>query len=98
LTLLSIVCLTGAAQYIHFNPERPADQRNYDISQELGILNAAVELSSHAKRMKEEEYYDLIGYLNIKQREFFLHVLTWIKTKQKPLYAFLTEVLVLASQ
>lgn len=81
---------TDAAQYIHFNPERPADQRNYDVSQELGILNAAVELSSHANRMKVEEYYDLIRCLNIKQREFVLHVLTWIKTKQKPLYAFLT--------
>jgi ATP-dependent exoDNAse (exonuclease V) alpha subunit len=40
--------------------------------------------------MKEEEYYDLIRCLNIKQREFFLHVLTWIKTKQQPLYSFLT--------
>jgi hypothetical protein len=27
--------IEDAAQYIHFNPERPADQRNYDISQEL---------------------------------------------------------------
>ena len=79
-----------ATQYIHFNPERPVDHQNYDISQELGMSGAAVELSSHANRINEDDYHDLLRSLNIKQREFFLHVLMWIKTRQEPLYAFLT--------
>ena len=81
---------TDANQYVHFNPERPANQTNYDISEELGIRHAAVELSNHAKRIKDDDYFDLIRCLNVKQREFFMHVITWIKTKQEPLYAFLT--------
>ena len=40
--------------------------------------------------MKESDYHELVRSLNMKQREFFNHVVTWMKTKQEPLYAFLT--------
>jgi predicted GTPase len=43
-----------------------------------------------AARMNEADYHQLIRSLNIKQREFYHHVLTWIKAKDEPLYAFLT--------
>lgn len=81
---------TESEQYMHFNPERPADHRNYDIGQDLGIANTTVEITSHGKRIPDDEYHNLIKCLNVKQREFFQHIITWIKTKQQPLYAFLT--------
>lgn len=81
---------TESEQCMHFNPERPADHRNYDIGQDLGIANTTVEITSHAKRIPEDEYHNLIKCLNVKQREFFQHIITWIKTKQQSLYAFLT--------
>lgn len=39
--------------------------------------------------MNENDYLELIRCLNNKQREFFQHVVTWVTTKDEPLYAFL---------
>ena len=57
---------TDADQYVHFNPDRPANQTNYDISEELGMSAPAVELSAHAKRIKDDDFFELIRCLNIK--------------------------------
>lgn len=80
---------TDAEQYIHFNPDRPTDHTNYDLGDDLGVANTTVEITGHAKGMAEYEFHDLIRCLNVKQREFFQHVITWVKTKE-PLFAFLT--------
>lgn len=40
--------------------------------------------------MPDNEYLELLAGLNIKQREFFNHVLHWVKTKKKPIYSFLS--------
>jgi hypothetical protein len=79
-----------AEQYVHFNPDRPTQHKNYDIGQDIGICQRPLETSTLAIRMNEVDYHRLIRTLNIKQREFYHHVLTWIKTKDKPLYAILT--------
>ena len=43
-----------------------------------------------AVTFSDADYHQLIRSLNIKQREFYHHVINWIKTKDEPLYAFLT--------
>ena len=59
------------------------------MSEDLGVTARTVELSSHPTRLNENDYLELIKCLNNKQREFFQHVVTWVTTKDEPLYAFL---------
>ena len=40
--------------------------------------------------MPDEEYFNLLRSLNLRQREFFNHVIHWIKCRDEPLYAFLS--------
>ncbi|VDI23873.1 Hypothetical predicted protein [Mytilus galloprovincialis] len=81
---------TESEQYVHFNPDRPTEHRLYDMSREVGIEARTVELTNHANRISESDYFDLIRSLNKKQWEFFQHVVTWVKTKHEPFYTFLT--------
>ena len=42
--------------------------------------------------LPDEEYYlTLLRSLNLRQREFFSHIVHWIKYKYEPVYAFLTD-------
>ena len=77
-------------QYVHFNPDRPPEQKKYDMADDLGITSKTVEMSSHVTRLPENEYLELIRCLNKKQQEFFQHVVTWVTNKDDPIYAFLT--------
>ncbi|CAC5376968.1 unnamed protein product [Mytilus coruscus] len=81
---------TESEQYVHFNPDRPTEHRLYDMSREVGIEARIVELTNHANRISESDYFALIRSLNKKQWEFFQHVITWVKTKHEPFYTFLT--------
>jgi len=65
-----------AEQYVHFNPDRPVMHKNYDIGQDIGISQKPLGPNSMAARMNEADYHQLIRPLNIKQREFYHHVLT----------------------
>ena len=38
----------------------------------------------------DEEYLRLLRSLNLRQREFFNHIVHWIKCKDEPVYAFVT--------
>ena len=40
--------------------------------------------------LPDDEYLTLLRNLNLRQREFFNHVVHWIKCKDTPIYAFLT--------
>ena len=40
--------------------------------------------------LQNEEYLTLLRSLNLRQREFFNHIVPWIKCKDEPVYAFLT--------
>ena len=40
--------------------------------------------------LPDEECLTLLRRLNLRQREFFNHVVRWIKCKDEPIYAFLT--------
>ncbi|XP_062602358.1 uncharacterized protein LOC134264070, partial [Saccostrea cucullata] len=76
--------------FVPFNPERPLEQRQYDIGSDIGIPSTRQITEESSVRLSDSEYLKLLGSLNIKQREFFNHVLQWVKTKGEPIYAFLS--------
>ncbi len=75
-----------------FDPERPENQSKYDINEDMGLPhNAQVEFSEViGDRCTEQEYYEMIRNLNLKQREIFNHVLHWIRTNKEPLRMMLS--------
>ena len=77
-------------QFVHFNPDRPLEHRRYDLGADIGASTSVPCVECHNDRVSDEEYLKLIRSLNIKQREFFTHVLHWVKTKDEPIYAFLS--------
>ncbi|XP_060561861.1 uncharacterized protein LOC132721554 [Ruditapes philippinarum] len=76
--------------FVYFNPDRAVEHRNYDIGIELGSCCASVTVDLNQNVLSDEQYRQLLRCLNSKQRHFFNHVIHWIKTKDKPVYAFLT--------
>ncbi|XP_061193259.1 uncharacterized protein LOC133201473 [Saccostrea echinata] len=76
--------------FVQFNPERPVEQRQYDIGGDIGIPSTRQITEESSVRLPDSEYLKLLGSLNVKQREFFNHVLQWVKTKTEPIYSFLS--------
>ncbi|XP_061184994.1 uncharacterized protein LOC133193010 [Saccostrea echinata] len=76
--------------FVQFNPERPIEQRQYDIGSDIGIPSTRQITEESSVRLPDSEYLKLLGSLNVKQREFFNHVLHWVKTKREPIYSFLS--------
>ena len=64
---------------------------DYDIGQDLGIARKRLE-NDHLPlgEMQNDEYRAMVQGLNAKQKEFFYNVLHHAKTKDEPLYTFLT--------
>lgn len=77
-------------KFVYFNPERPIEQRDYDIGVDVGIPLTRQLTEQSSVRLPDGQYLELVSSLNIKQREFFNHVMQWIKCKKEPLYAFLS--------
>ncbi|XP_062577467.1 uncharacterized protein LOC134239311 [Saccostrea cucullata] len=72
-----------------FDPGKHAP--DYDIGLELGIQRKNLdEEISQMGEMEDIPYREMLRNLNQQQREFFYHVLHWLKTKKEPLYAFLS--------
>ncbi|XP_060603693.1 uncharacterized protein LOC132756597 [Ruditapes philippinarum] len=76
--------------FIYFNPDRVSEQREYDIGIEIGCSISSAQISSNENMLPDEEYRALLRSLNSKQKEFYNHVVHWIKTKDAPLYTFLS--------
>lgn len=76
--------------FVHFNPERPIEQREYDIGSDVGIPSTRQLNEQSSVRLPDDEYLKLVASLNLKQREFFNHVMQWIKSKQEPIHAYLS--------
>lgn len=76
--------------YLPFNPNRPPEHKTFDLAQNLGMFQNVAQLATHEKRIKDLEYHRIVRSLNLKQCDFFIHVLHWMKTKEQPLYLFLT--------
>ena len=76
-------------EFAHFDPDS-AQHKSYDIGPDLGLSSKVSEIEMSAVRIPDQEYNKLLQCLNVKQREFYNHVVTWIQHKNEPLYAFLT--------
>ena len=76
--------------FVYFNPSRVVEHRHYDIGIELQSTCSVPPVETTGIMLPDEEYLKLLRSLNLRQREFFNHIVHWIKCKDEPVYAFLT--------
>ena len=79
-----------AENFVNFNPSRVVEQRHYDIGIELQSTCSVPPVETTCIMLPDEKYLTLLRSLNLRQREFFNHVIHWIQCKDEPIYAFLT--------
>ena len=79
-----------AENFVYFNPSRVVKQRHYDIGTELQSTCSVPPVETTCIMLPDEEYLTLLRSLNLRQREFFSHIVHWIKCKDETIYAFLT--------
>ena len=79
-----------AENFVYFNPDRVIEHRQYDIGLEIQSACSVPAIEINGAMLPDEQYLNLLRSLNLRQREFFNHVLYWIKCKEEPLYAFLS--------
>ena len=77
-------------QFVYFNPSRVVEHRHYDIGIELQSTCSVPPVETTDILLPDDEYLTLLRSLNLRQREFFNHIVHWIKCKDEPGYAFLT--------
>ena len=77
--------------FVHFNPERVVEHRHYDIGIELESNCSVPRVETTSIMLPDEEYLSLLRSLNLRQREFFNHIINCIKCRDEPIYAFLSE-------
>ena len=77
-------------QFVYFNPSRVVEHRHYDIGIELQSTCSVPPVETSGIMLPDDEYLTLLRSLNLRQREFFNHIVHWIKCKNEPVYAFLT--------
>ena len=80
----------AAEEYEFFNPGTCSIHKNYDLGLDLNIAAGNTDVEICSRRIPDDEFYKLVANLNLKQREFFTHVYHWIRTKDEPLFAFLS--------
>ena len=79
-----------AENFVYFNPSRVAEQKHYDIGIELQSACLVPPVETTGIMLPDEEYLTLLRSLNLRQREFFSHIVHLIKCKDEQIYAFLT--------
>lgn len=85
-----------SGKYCCFNADENAyDNRQnsytYDLGQDIGVTRR--QLDADYKILNEvsnDEFLEMVLALNRKQKQFFYHVLHWVKTKDVPIYNFLS--------
>ena len=77
-------------QFVYFNPSRVVEHRHYDIGIELQSTCSVPPVETTGILLPDDEYLTLLRSLNLRQREFFNHIVHWIKCKDEPVFAFLT--------
>ena len=76
--------------YGFFDPDRPEEQRQYDIGHDMGLGEKyATESNCSSAPMPDEEYVKLMQSLNLRQSEICAHVMQWIQTRTEPLHIFI---------
>ena len=78
-----------AENFVYFNTSR-VEEQTYDIGIELQSTCSVPPVETTGIMLPDEEYLTLLRSLNLRQREFFNHIMHWIKCKDEPVYAFLT--------
>ena len=69
----------------------PDLNEQYDMSEDIGIPSTTQNNEPLIlNEMQDDEYRSMVQSLNKKQKEFFQHTLHFIKTSDKPFYAFLS--------
>ena len=76
--------------FVYFNPDRVVEHRHYDIGIELQSTCSVPRVEATSFMLPDEEYLRLLRSLNIRQREFFNHIIHWIKCRDEPIHAFLS--------
>ena len=76
--------------YGFFDPDRPEEQRQYDIGHDMGMGEKyATEVNYLTAPMPNEEYVELMQSLNLRQSEICAHVMQWIQARTGPMYIFI---------
>ena len=76
--------------FVYFNPDRVVEHRHYDIGVELQSTCSVPRVETTSFMLPDEEYLKLLRSLNLRQREFFNHIIHWIKCRDEPIHAFLS--------
>ena len=76
--------------FVYFNPDRVVEHRHYDIGVELQSTCSVPRVETTSFMLPDEEYLRLLRSLNLRQREFFNHIIHWIKCRDEPIHAFLS--------
>ena len=76
--------------FVYFNPERVVEYRHYDIGIELQSTCLVPKVETTGIILPDEDYLSLLRSLNLRQREFFNHIIHCIKCRDEPIYAFLS--------
>lgn len=80
---------TLSEKYGCFNPGKHAPE--YDIRLDIGIVRKQLEEDiSQLREMDDYSYRKMVRSLNEQQKEFFNHVMHWLKPRISLLYVFLT--------
>ena len=83
---------TPSEMYKSFDPGPPCSAQNYDLSLDIGSTRKQFTANEQIQGiLPDDDFCTLVQKLNRKQKEFFYHVLLWHKTKNEPLYNFLTD-------
>lgn len=79
-------------KYGCFNPGTSFENNDYDLAldQNIGRKQIPNQDEQLARELTDDEYRNLVRTLDVKQKEFFYHVLNWMNTKTDPLYHFLS--------
>ena len=70
-----------ADKFVYFNPNTVGEQRHYDIGIELQSSCSVPPVETTGIMLPDDEYLTLLRNLNLRQKEFFNHVVHWIKCK-----------------
>ena len=76
--------------FVYFNPDRVVEHRHYDIGVELQSTCSVPRVETTSFMLPDEVYLRLLRSLNLRQREFFNHIIHWIKCREEPIHAFLS--------
>ena len=68
-----------AENFVYFNPSRVVEQRHYDIGIELQSTCSVPAVETTGIMIPDEDYLTLLRSLDLRQREFFNHIVHWIK-------------------